>query len=52
MKLDDTITLEKRDSVEGSGHLRILMRSHPITVSIRELVTAMIETATIPRRIA
>src|SRR4051812_16695804 len=37
VKLDDTITLEKRDSVEGSGHLRILMRSHPITVSIREL---------------
>ncbi len=45
VKLDDTITLEKRDSVEGSGHLRILMRSHPITVSIRELVTAMIETS-------
>jgi beta-lactamase class A len=45
VKLDDTITLEKRDSVEGSGHLRILMRSHPIAVSIRELVTAMIETS-------
>jgi beta-lactamase class A len=45
MKLDDAITLEKRDSVEGSGYLRILIRSHPITVSIRELVTAMIETS-------
>ena len=45
VKLDEKITLEKRDSVEGSGHLRILMRSHAVTVTIRELVTAMIETS-------
>lgn len=45
LKLDDQVTLDKADSVGGSGHLRILLRSRPITVSVRDLVTAMIETS-------
>jgi beta-lactamase class A len=45
VKLDDKITLQPGESVGGSGHLRILLRSGPVTLSVREMVTAMIETS-------
>jgi beta-lactamase class A len=45
LKMNDPVTLMQSDAVGGSGHLRILLRSHPITVTVRELVEAMIETS-------
>jgi beta-lactamase class A len=45
LKLDTPVTLEKPDAVGGSGHLRILLRSHSVTVTIHDLVAAMIETS-------
>src|SRR5215204_2624226 len=45
LKLDETVTLQNSDSVEGSGHLRLLLRSQPVTLTVRDLVTAMIETS-------
>jgi beta-lactamase class A len=45
LKLDDKITLQPGDKVGGSGHLQILLRNGPISLTIRELVTAMIETS-------
>lgn len=45
LKMDTPVTLDKADSVGGSGHLRILLRSHPVTVNVRELITAMIESS-------
>jgi beta-lactamase class A len=34
-----------KDAVEGSGHLRLLLRTRPLTITIQELVAAMIETS-------
>ena len=45
VKLEDRITLQPGESVGGSGHLRILLRSGPVTQTVRELITAMIETS-------
>lgn len=45
LNLDAAVTLQASDSVAGSGHLRILLRSHPVTLTVRELITAMIETS-------
>jgi beta-lactamase class A len=46
LKLTDTATLTDRESVGGSGHLRMALRSgQPLTISIEQLVTAMIETS-------
>jgi beta-lactamase class A len=41
--LDDKITLQPNESVEGSGHLQIQLRNGPVQLTIRQLVTAMIE---------
>lgn len=43
--LDRAVTLAKEDAVGGSGHLQILLRRGPVTLSVRDLVTAMIETS-------
>jgi beta-lactamase class A len=45
LRLDQPVSLEKKDIVGGSGHLKILLRSQPLTVTVRELATAMIETS-------
>jgi beta-lactamase class A len=45
VNLEETVTLDKRDSVEGSGHIRMLLRSRSVTLTVRELVAAMIETS-------
>jgi beta-lactamase class A len=45
LKLSDTVELTAKDSVAGSGHLRLLLRTRPATLSIFELLTAMIETS-------
>ena len=45
LKLDGNVTLEKTESVGGSGHLRLLLRSQPVTLTVRDLITAMIETS-------
>lgn len=45
LKLTDSVSLDKQDSVGGSGHLRLLLRSRPVTLTVRELVGAMIETS-------
>jgi beta-lactamase class A len=45
LKLSDPVTLTAKDTVEGSGHLRLLLRSRPLTITVEELVAAMIETS-------
>ncbi|HYI93158.1 MAG TPA: serine hydrolase [Bryobacteraceae bacterium] len=45
LKLDGEVTLQKTESVGGSGHLRLLLRSRPLTLTVRDLITAMIETS-------
>ena len=45
LRLDQPVSLEKKDIVGGSGHLKILLRSQSLTVTLRELATAMIETS-------
>lgn len=45
IRLSEPVTLTSRDAVEGSGHLRLLLRSRNLTLTIEELVTAMIETS-------
>jgi beta-lactamase class A len=45
LKLDSAVTLERSDSVEGSGHLKILLRTKPVTLTVADLVSAMIETS-------
>ena len=44
-KLTDTVTINPNDTVAGSGHLQILLRRGPVTLTIRELIGAMIETS-------
>jgi beta-lactamase class A len=43
--LDDRITLDPKETVGGSGHLQIMLRSGPVTMSVRDLINAMIETS-------
>lgn len=45
VKLTDTVGLEPGDAVQGSGHLRLMLREHPISMTVRELATAMMETS-------
>lgn len=44
-KVEDKLTLEKRDIVGGSGHLNPSIEKGPLTLTVRELMTAMIETS-------
>ena len=44
-KLSDVLELASKDSVGGSGHLRLLLRTRPVSLSVEDLVTAMIETS-------
>lgn len=44
-KLTDPVTVQPKESVAGSGHLRLMIRERAVTVSVEELVTAMIETS-------
>ncbi|HLY16955.1 MAG TPA: serine hydrolase [Bryobacteraceae bacterium] len=41
--LDGRVTIEPREAVGGSGHLRERLKSAPVTLTVRELITAMIE---------
>ncbi len=43
--LTDKITVQPSDSVGGSGHLQILLRNGPVTMTLKDLITAMIETS-------
>lgn len=45
IQLDAKITLTEREKVGGSGHLKSLLRSGPITFTVLEVATAMIETS-------
>jgi beta-lactamase class A len=45
VRLSDPVTIQPRDAVQGSGHLRLMVRERPVTVSVAELMTAMIETS-------
>ena len=45
LRLSDTVELTSKDNVAGSGHLRLMLRTRPLTVSVADLVTAMIETS-------
>lgn len=44
-KLTDPVSLDPRETVGGSGHLQILLRTGPVTMTIRDLISAMIETS-------
>ena len=41
--LEDRVTIEPREGVGGSGQLRERLKNGPLTLSVRDLVTAMIE---------
>ena len=41
--LDDRVTIEPREAVGGSGHLQERLKNGPVTLTWRELITAMIE---------
>jgi beta-lactamase class A len=45
LRLDRKFTLKASDSIGGSGHLKAMLRSGPLTPSLVELITAMIETS-------
>jgi len=45
VSLTDKVTIQPSDSVGGSGHLQILLRNGPLTLTVKELITAMIETS-------
>lgn len=42
LRLDDKITLEPREAVGGSGRLQFALKNGPVTLTVRDLVTAMI----------
>ncbi|MDX1978694.1 MAG: serine hydrolase [Bryobacteraceae bacterium] len=44
-RMSDTVTLKPEDMVGGSGHLKDTLKARPLTLTIRELVTAMMETS-------
>jgi beta-lactamase class A len=41
--LDDRVTIEPREAVGGSGHLQERLKNGPVTLTVRDLITAMIE---------
>jgi len=43
--LTDPVTLDPKETVGGSGHLQILLRTGPLTMTVRDLIGAMIETS-------
>jgi beta-lactamase class A len=45
LKLTDTSQLTSKDIVAGSGHLHLQLRGRPLTLTVEELVTAMIATS-------
>ena len=45
LKLNDRITLQPSESVGGSGHLQLMLRSGPVELSVEDLITAMIATS-------
>jgi beta-lactamase class A len=44
-KMADNVTIQPSEAVGGSGHLQILLRKGPYTLTVKELITAMIETS-------
>ena len=42
-RLSDSITLDPKDSVGGSGHLQEALKKGPLKLTLREMVNAMIE---------
>jgi beta-lactamase class A len=45
LRMTDTVTLTPGDIVGGSGHLKEKLRNGPLTLTLKELVTAMMETS-------
>ncbi len=43
--LPGPVILDPRETVAGSGHLQILLRTGPVTMTVRDLIGAMIETS-------
>jgi len=44
-RIDDPVTLEMKEMVGGSGHLNKTIEKGPLSLTVRELMTAMIETS-------
>ena len=42
VRLDDQLTLRPADTVGGSGHLQEALRKGPVTLTVEELLTAMV----------
>ncbi len=42
-RMDDQVTLAPRDAVGGSGHLQERLKAGPVTLTVRALITAMVE---------
>ena len=45
LKLSDPSELTSKDIVQGSGHLHLQLRGRPLTLTVEELMTAMIATS-------
>lgn len=45
LRLTDSVTLLPSNAIGGSGHLKILLRTRPVTLTVEELMGAMIETS-------
>jgi beta-lactamase class A len=43
LRLSDPVTLDLKDAVGGSGHLKAALAKGPVTLSLRELVAAMMD---------
>lgn len=43
--LEDPVLLDPKETVGGSGHLQILLRTGPVRLTVRDLISAMIETS-------
>lgn len=43
LRLEDPVTLAPSEKVGGSGHLQYQLEKGPVTLTVRELITAMIE---------
>jgi beta-lactamase class A len=45
IKLDELVRIDPKEAVQGSGHLRLMLRERAMNATVLELVTAMIETS-------
>jgi len=45
LRFTDTVTIQSKEAVGGSGHLQEALKKGPVTLTLRDLVTQMIESS-------